>query len=122
MTMLFALIVAVLFGCGAYLMLTRDLYRIVAGTVLMSNGANLYLIAAALSNGVAPIHPLAESTMISDPLVQALVLTALVITFAMCALLLSLVLRIYASHETIDLREIAQTEQRDIEQRRQEDL
>lgn len=120
MTLLFAFSIAVLFGCGAYLMLTRDLYRIVAGTVLLSNAANLYLIAAALSKGVAPIHPVAETETVSDPLVQALLLTAIVITFAVGALLLSLVLRIYASHDTIDLEEVARKEERDLQQRKKE--
>lgn len=110
MILLISLIIAVLFGTGAYLMLARDLYRVVAGIVLVSNAANLFLMASALNRGVAPIHPTADLEMISDPLVQALTLTAIVITFAVCALLLSLVVRIYSSYTTINLQDIAQTE------------
>ena len=120
MTLLISLVIAVLFGCGAYLMLTRDLYRIVAGIVLMSNAANLYLMTAALTRGAAPIHPLPEETTISDPLVQALTLTAIVITFAVCALLLSLVVQIYASHDTINLEDVAKEEEKDERRRQQE--
>lgn len=110
MILLFSLVIAVLFGTGAYLMLARDLYRVVAGIVLVSNAANLFLMAAALTRGVAPIHPIPDAEAISDPLVQALTLTAIVITFAVCALLLSLVVRVYRSYITINLEDIAQTE------------
>lgn len=117
MILLFALTIAVLFGCGAYLMLTRDFYRIAAGAVLLSNGANLYLMAAALSNGRAPIHPLPEGATVSDPLVQALTLTAIVITFAVCALLLSLVVRIQTSHDTLNIEDVAEAEVAEEQQR-----
>jgi multicomponent Na+:H+ antiporter subunit C len=120
MILLFSLVIAVLFGTGAYLMLVRDLYRVVAGIVLVSNAANLFLMAAALTRGVAPIHPIPDSAAISDPLVQALTLTAIVITFAVCALLLSLVVRVYRSYITINLEDIAQTEvQEEHEQERE---
>lgn len=111
MTLLFAAVIAVLFGAGAYLMLTRDLYRIVAGVILISNAANLFLMAAAQSVGRAPIHPLpADLGKVSDPLVQALTLTAIVITFAVTALLASLLVRVYQSHASIDMEDITEAE------------
>ncbi len=51
----------------------------------------------------------------SDPLVQAMALTALVIGFAVAALLLAMVYRLYTSHRTIDLEEIADMEMRGAE-------
>ena len=113
MTLIFALAVAVLFGSGAYLMLKPDLIRVVVGMVLISNAANLFIMAAGLSKGVAPIYPLAERETVSDPLVQAMALTAIVISFGVSALLLSLVYRVYTSHLSLDLDDLAAAEERE---------
>lgn len=107
-----ALGVAVLFGAGAYLMLKRDLIRVVAGMVLISNAANLYLMSAALTRGREPIYPLVEGGSVSDPLVQAMTLTAIVISFGVAALLLSIVYRVYVAHRSIDIGQLAEAEER----------
>ena len=70
MTLVFALAAATLFGTGAYLLLDRDLVRVVLGVVLISQAAVLTLIASGLTRGAAPIYPLTERD-ISDPLSQA---------------------------------------------------
>ncbi len=105
--------VAVLFGSGAYLLLKPDLIRVVVGTVLISNAANLFIMAAALSKGGAPIYPLAEGAPIADPLVQGMTLTAIVISFGVSALLLSIVYRVYTSHLSLDLDDLAAAEERE---------
>ena len=110
MTLLLSLAVAVLFGCGAYLLLKPDLVRVVVGVVLISNAANLFIMAAGLTKGRAPILPLPEGESISDPLVQAMTLTAIVITFGVSALLLSIVYRVYTSHLSLDLDDLAAAE------------
>ena len=96
MNLLLAATVAVLFGTGAYLMLKRDLIRVVAGVILLSNAVNLFIMSIGLSRGRAPIHPLPADGRVSDPLVQAMTLTAIVISFGISALLLALVYRVYA--------------------------
>jgi multicomponent Na+:H+ antiporter subunit C len=103
MTLLWALAIAALFGSGAYLLLKHDLVRVAAGILLVSNSASLFIIAAALTRGVAPIYPLGQAASVSDPLAQAMVLTSLVITFATTALLLSLVLRAYGVFQEADV-------------------
>lgn len=108
MTLVLAIVIAVLFGAGAYLLLKTDLFRVVAGLVLISNAAVLTLIASGLSRGGAPIHPLPD--VASDPLVQAMAVTAIVIGFGITALLLALVYRVYTSHETVDLDELSHAE------------
>ena len=113
MTLVLSLAVAALFGAGAYLMLKADLIRVVVGMVLISNAANLFIMAAGLSKGVAPIHPLPEGATVSDPLVQAMTLTAIVISFGVSALLLSIVYRVYTSHLSIDLDDLAAAEERE---------
>jgi multicomponent Na+:H+ antiporter subunit C len=97
---------AVVFGCGTYLMLKHDLVRLAIGVILMSNSANLFLVSMALTRGTAPIYPLPEGTVVSDPVVQALTLTAIVITFGVSAILLGLMYRVYLAHRTIDLDEL----------------
>jgi multicomponent Na+:H+ antiporter subunit C len=115
-----ALVVAVVFASGTYLLLQRDLTRVVVGIILISNSAVLFIISAGLARGVAPILPL-EGEGASDPLVQAMALTALVIGFGVAALLLAMVYRLYATHGTVDLEEIAAAEVREAEALERED-
>lgn len=109
MSLAFALAAAVLFGSGAYLLLKRDLIRMVAGIMLISQCAVLTLIAASLSRGQAAIA-VAPGDAVSDPLPQALALTALVIGLATVALLLALVHRAIVVHRTAEQDELAATE------------
>lgn len=111
MTLVMSLAVAVLVGTGSYLLLKHDLVRVVIGMLLISNGANLFIMAAGLSRGAAPIYPLPESGVIADPLVQAMTLTAIVITFGVAALLLSLIYRVYLAHATLDTDSLAEAEE-----------
>ena len=111
MILLFSGVVAVLFGTGAFLMLKADLFRVVVGMVMISNAAILALIGSGLSRGAAPIHPLPDDRL-SDPLVQAMALTAIVIGFGVTALLLAIAYRVYTSHESVDLDELSREEVR----------
>ena len=112
MIVLLSAVIGILFGAGAFLMLKPDLFRVVIGMVVISNAANLTLMASGLSRGRSPIHPLPRGEAVSDPLVQAMTLTAIVIGFGVTALLLSLVYRVYASHETVDLDDLSHQEAR----------
>ncbi|HSL82812.1 MAG TPA: NADH-quinone oxidoreductase subunit K [Thermoanaerobaculia bacterium] len=118
MILLLALAVAVLFGAGAFLLLERDLVRVTGGAVLMSQSANLFLVAVGLTRGAAPVLPVADPAEVSDPLAQALALTSVVISFGIAALLLGLVLRVYATHGTIDIGEV---EEREVEAEEREE-
>ena len=109
MNLLFALAAATIFGTGAYLLLHRDLVRLVLGIVLISQAAVLTLIASGLSRGAAPIYPLSKRTL-SDPLSQAMALTAIVIGLAVTALLLVLVLRVVHAYESREIDEVAEEE------------
>jgi multicomponent Na+:H+ antiporter subunit C len=109
MNLIFALGASLLFGTGAYLLLNRDLVRVVIGIVLISQAAVLTLIASSLTRGSAPIYPLGDRP-VSDPLSQAMALTAIVIGLAVTALLLVLVLRVVVSYRTQALTEVAEEE------------
>ncbi|MDP8940092.1 MAG: sodium:proton antiporter [Actinomycetota bacterium] len=110
MTFIIALAISLIFGAGAFLVLQRNLIRVVIGIVLISNAANIFIVAAGITRGQAPIYPLPEGVEISDPLVQAMVLTALVISSSVTALLLALSYRLYTTHSTIDLEDISRAE------------
>jgi multicomponent Na+:H+ antiporter subunit C len=113
MTLVFAIAVGLLIGSGSYLLLKHDLVRVVIGVLLVSNGANLFIMLAGLDRGAAPIYPLPESGEVADPLVQAMTLTAIVITFGVTALLLSLIYRVYIAHSTLDTDTLAAAEERE---------
>lgn len=89
-----ALLVGVLFATGTFLILQRTLTRIVLGLTMMSNGGSLLLILAGGPTGSAPFMD--EDTAgvrLSDPMPQAMVLTSIVINFAMVGFLLALAYR-----------------------------
>jgi multicomponent Na+:H+ antiporter subunit C len=109
MILAFALTAAVLFGTGAYLLLERDLLRVVGGIALISQAAAVTLIGVSLTRGQAPIAPEAGQP-VSDPVPQALVLTALVIGLATLALLLALVHRVVVVFRTARREELAAQE------------
>lgn len=87
-----ALLVGVLYATGVYLLLQRTLTRVVIGLALMGHGANLLLLVAGGRPGRAPLVD-GSGTPVTDPLPQALALTAIVITFGVSAFLLALAYR-----------------------------
>jgi multicomponent Na+:H+ antiporter subunit C len=109
MNLVFALAAASLFGVGAFLILHRDLVRLVLGVVVISQAAVLTLLASSLERGVAAIHPLPAGA-VSDPLSQAMALTAIVIGMAMTALLLVLVQRVAVAFRSEQLEKLAREE------------
>ncbi|EAR11183.1 Na+/H+ antiporter subunit C [Reinekea blandensis] len=92
MELIFALCVGVLTSCGIYLCLRGTTFSVVLGLTLLSYSVNLFLFASGrLALNAAPI--LKHSEQITDPLPQALVLTAIVIGFAMTAFAVILAMR-----------------------------
>ncbi|MFC4021772.1 Na(+)/H(+) antiporter subunit C [Micromonospora sp. GCM10011542] len=91
-TLVLVLTVGVLVGCGVTLLLERSLTRILLGVVLTGNGVNLLILLGGRSGG-APIVGTAPADGMSDPLPQAMVLTAIVITFGLTAFLLAVAYR-----------------------------
>jgi multicomponent Na+:H+ antiporter subunit C len=121
-TLLFSLTIGVLFGAGAWLLLKPDLFRVVGGLALVSNAAVLTIIASGLQRGQAPIGKVSGDEPPSDPLVQAMALTAIVIGFAVTALLLVLVVRVYRTHRSVDLDDLSRMEVRTERRLEREDL
>lgn len=92
MTLLLTAAAAVVFGCGTYLLLTRELTRVLIGLALLAHGANLLLVATA-RGPAAPTFAGVEADRVLDPLPQAFALTAIVITFGVTCFLLALAYR-----------------------------
>lgn len=92
-----AILIGVLFGAAVYLMLRRSIVDLVFGLVLLSHAANLLVFA---SGGVlrgGPPLVVEAAGRVADPLPQALVLTAIVISFGLIAFLMVLVAQLYWS-------------------------
>lgn len=94
MTTLLAILIGCLYAAGVYMLLRRSLFRVVLGLVLLSHGANLLIFTAAgLTEAEPPIIKTDQqtlSTSAADPLPQALILTAIVISFGVLAFTLAL--------------------------------
>ena len=110
MNLLISIVIAVLFGTGAYMLLKPDLFRVVIGLTMISNAATLTLVASGIRSGQAPIRPFVEGTRVADPLAQAMTLTAVIIGFAVTALLLAMAYRVYTTHRSVDLDDLARSE------------
>ena len=86
-------VMAVLYACGVYLLLEKSMTRVILGFLLLGNATNLLLLIMSGPSGTAPIVDGQQSAPFSDPVPQALILTAIVITFAVSAFLMALVYR-----------------------------
>ncbi|NLG23578.1 MAG: Na(+)/H(+) antiporter subunit C [Actinomycetales bacterium] len=84
------LVAATMLGTGVYLLLARSIVRALVGFLLMGNGINVLYLVASGPAGEVPILGEGNGGDISDPIPQALVLTAIVITLALTAFVLSL--------------------------------
>ena len=88
-----ALVAGALVAAGVYLVLERSLTRILVGVLLASNGVNVLFLVVSGAAGGAPIIGVTDKQDMSDPLPQAMVLTAIVITLGVTAFLLTMAYR-----------------------------
>ena len=106
MELLLAVVVGGLYAGGIYLMLRRSIVKIIFGLALLGHAANLLIFTAAgLTRGRAPLVPVSGSVAggeLADPLPQALILTAIVISFGVVAFALVLFRRGWQAAETDD--------------------
>ena len=93
-----AITAGILVAAGVYLLLERSLTRILLGGLVTSNGVNLLFLVAAGEPGAPPIVGLADPGQTSDALPQAMVLTAIVITMAVAAFVLTVAYRSFQLH------------------------
>ncbi|MEU0688043.1 Na(+)/H(+) antiporter subunit C [Streptomyces uncialis] len=97
---------SLLCAVGGVLLLMRALTRILTGAVILSNGINVLMLTAAGAAGSPPLlYPRVDIARVTDPLPQAIALTAIVITLATTAFLLAMAYRsqrVNGSDEVID--------------------
>ena len=95
-------------GGGLYLLLQRSIIKAVLGLMLMSHGANLLVltVGSLRKNSVPIIGQAAQEWQFADPLVQALILTAIVIGFGVAAFLLALAIQTHREVGSDDLDDL----------------
>jgi multicomponent Na+:H+ antiporter subunit C len=97
------LLVGVLTAVAIYLLLSKNLIRVILGTALLSHGVHLLILTmGGLKRGSVPLLGEEADTYV-DALPQALILTAIVISFAVTAFILVLAYRAYQELGTDDL-------------------
>jgi multicomponent Na+:H+ antiporter subunit C len=88
------IVMGALYACGIYLVLERSLTRVLLGLMLLANATNLLILATGGYSGLAPLY--SKDTAAgdyNDPLPQALILTSIVISFAVTAFMLGIIYR-----------------------------
>lgn len=130
-----SLTIAILFGIGTFLILRRDIVKVIIGLGILSHAVNVFIVSMGVFSGTevpiitndgghaaaetgtiftdtlpdnvfAPVLAAGHTTDFVDPLVQALVLTAIVISLATTAFILILAYRIHEEYGTTDIREL----------------
>ncbi|WP_159887817.1 Na(+)/H(+) antiporter subunit C [Paenibacillus puerhi] len=100
------IIAGILFTVGTYLILNKNLLRIILGITIFSHATHLMLLAVnGIKKGAAPL--LGENAAsYTDPIPQALILTSIVISFALTAFLLVLGYRTYVELGTDNMKQL----------------
>lgn len=113
MEIVLALLVGVLSATGVYLLLRRSIVKLVLGIIFLSNAVNLTIF---ITTGLVQGKPAfvtegsADPSKMADPIPQALILTAIVISFGLVAFTLALKYKIFSMTATDDLDELKETE------------
>jgi multicomponent Na+:H+ antiporter subunit C len=115
MIWIFALVMGIGVAAGVYLALSRDLFRMVVGLSVIGAALNLLVFASGRLDSAAPPIVLAGTQVLANaanPLPQALVLTAIVIGFALLCFSLVLVVRLMRAADTDDAHRLRAAEPR----------
>ncbi|OMP67789.1 Na(+)/H(+) antiporter subunit C [Domibacillus epiphyticus] len=110
MEILMCIVAGMLFAAAVYLMLSKSLLRIIIGTGLLSHGTHLMLLTmGGLKTGTVPV--LGEhAASYTDPIPQALILTAIVISFGVTAIFLVIAYRAYQDLGTDNMDQLRGSE------------
>ncbi|GJQ34985.1 MAG: cation:proton antiporter [Anaerolineaceae bacterium] len=114
MEIVLAFVIGGLFAASVYMLLRRSLVKLLIGLALLSHSANLLIFTSAkLTRGSPPVIDMEATALrepFADPLPQALILTAIVISFGVMAFALALAFRAYRSVGTDDLDRMKSTD------------
>ncbi|WP_257346124.1 Na(+)/H(+) antiporter subunit C [Pseudalkalibacillus decolorationis] len=106
MEILMSILAGILFATGVYLLLQRQLLKIIFGTALLSHGAHLFILTMGKLNRGAPPILVEGIEDYVDPLPQALILTSIVISFGVTSFLLVLAYRAYKTNQTDNMEHL----------------
>jgi multicomponent Na+:H+ antiporter subunit C len=114
MELITAVVCGVMLAASFYLLMRRNLLRFVIGLILMGNAVNLVIFTMGrLTRAKPPVIPKGAETLegaYANPLPQALILTAIVISFGLLAFTLVLVYRNFSVNETIEADSVQASE------------
>lgn len=113
MITVYAFVGSAIMACALYMILSRNLVRMLLGFSLLATGLNLLLfLAGRLISNQPPIIGEGERVLgeSADPIAQALILTAIVIGFALTVMLAVLVLRAWRHSHSVDARNVDSAE------------
>ncbi len=109
MNAVFAIATGIMFALGVFQLLRRDLIKSAMGFYILFAAINLLLLAVGAFDGEVAAYVNAENAVVgqpSDPLVQALILTAIVISFGSYALLMAFIVVSSRRFRTVDSDQI----------------
>lgn len=109
MTIFYAFVACSIVGCALFMILSRNLVRMLLGFSLLATGTNLLLfVAGRIRSQQPPIIGSGQDVLgeSADPVIQALILTAIVIGLGLTVMLGVLVLRAWRARSTIDARDV----------------
>jgi multicomponent Na+:H+ antiporter subunit C len=114
MNTILAVIIGILYATGLYMVLRRSMVKLIIGLALLSHAANLLIFSmVTLKRDSPPLIPDGETELLqpyADPLPQALILTAIVIGFAVSAFAAVMIYRVYQTTGTDDLDKLHTTD------------
>lgn len=118
MELLLVLIIGALYAAGVYLILRRSMVRLLLGIMLLGNSTNLLIfVLGNITKGKPPIIPAdlkVFQDIYADPIPQALILTAIVISFGLTSFAIVLLKRVYALLNSDDLDDLNTWEDEDL--------
>ncbi|TAJ13207.1 Na+/H+ antiporter subunit C [Marinilabiliaceae bacterium JC017] len=116
MELVLAIFIGLLYACGVYLLLRRSIVKLILGVFVLSNATNLviFLAGGITRSGISILQDevVVDKSNITDPLPQALILTAIVIGLGIAAYTLALKYKYYKVTGTDDLDRLKNTDQR----------
>ncbi|WP_107038868.1 Na+/H+ antiporter subunit C [Brumimicrobium mesophilum] len=114
MEILLAIMTGILYAAGIYLILRRSLVKLIIGIVILGNGVNLLIfLMGGLVKGNPPLilsEGKALEGLYADPVPQALILTAIVISFGLQSFAIVLIKRAYKVLKTDDIDTMNKTD------------
>ncbi|HKL03571.1 MAG TPA: Na+/H+ antiporter subunit C [Cryomorphaceae bacterium] len=114
MQVLLAIAIGLLYAAGIYMILRRSLVKLIIGLILLGNGVNLLIfLLGRITKGNPPIIEDGMKTfegVYADPVPQALILTAIVISFGLQSFAIVLIKRVYKVVKTDDMDQLSVNE------------